>query len=261
MKFMVFYYLKIRSSDVLEMMERGDVLVLYKPVERKKVYEEVADTILHMIKEGQLKPGDKLDSVVQLAESFAVSRSVIREALSGLRAMGLLVMRQGEGTFISQFDASIFYLPVTTAFLMKKEHVKELFEVRKILESGAARSAALNRQQTNLEEMEKIINEMKTAHMDSESGEKVDMRFHLAMVKASHNDILINLMSSVSELMAETIQETRKLYYAMKGREETLIRDHELIYQAVKAKDQNQAEKHLLDHLVGVEDLLRKYVY
>src|SRR5699024_5861997 len=106
----------------------------YKPIKQKKIYEEVADAVIDSIKNGYLKPGDKLDSVAKLAENFRVSQSVIREALSGLRAMGLIHMRQGEGTYVTTYDASRFSLPVTTAFLMKKEDVKELFEVRRILE-------------------------------------------------------------------------------------------------------------------------------
>ena len=60
----------------------------------KKIYEEVAEAIYEMIRTGQLKPGDKLDSVQQLAENFNVGRSAIREALSALKAMGLIEMRQ-----------------------------------------------------------------------------------------------------------------------------------------------------------------------
>ncbi len=68
----------------------------YKRIKPKKIYEEVAETLLENIKEGSLKPGDRLDSVQQLAENFQVGRSAIREALSALRAMGLLEMKQGK---------------------------------------------------------------------------------------------------------------------------------------------------------------------
>ena len=71
---------------------------------------------MNMIKTGELKPGDRLDSVEQLAEIFDVSRSAVREALSGMRAMGLVVMRQGEGTFVTKFDAVNFSLPTNSKF-------------------------------------------------------------------------------------------------------------------------------------------------
>lgn len=69
---------------------------VYKQIKPKKIYEEVAEAILHMIQTGQLKPGDKLDSVQQLAENFQVGRAAIREALTALRAMGLIEMKQGK---------------------------------------------------------------------------------------------------------------------------------------------------------------------
>lgn len=233
----------------------------YKPIKPKKIYEEVADTLLEMIKNGKLKPGDKLDSVAQLAKSFAVSQSVIREALSGLRAMGLLNMRQGEGTYVTKYDASRFYLPVTTAFLMKKEDVKELFEVRRILEVGAAASAATNHDANDLASMEKVLQEMVDAKGDGELGERADFNFHLAIANATHNDMLVNLLSSVSEIMVETIRETRRLLLYAEGRDEQLLAEHRLIYNAIKAREPEKAQKYMLDHLIGVEQLLAKYIY
>ena len=76
----------------------------YKQIKTKKIYEEVADALLEKIKAGELKPGEKLDSVQALSESFQVSRSAVREALSALKAMGLVDMKQGEGTYIREFE-------------------------------------------------------------------------------------------------------------------------------------------------------------
>lgn len=69
----------------------------YKRIQTKKIYEEVADSIINMIKNGELKPGEKIESVEKLAKNFGVGRSAIREALNGLRTMGLVEMRQGKG--------------------------------------------------------------------------------------------------------------------------------------------------------------------
>lgn len=69
----------------------------YKQIKTKKIYEEVAEALLESIKSGELEPGDKLDSVQALADSFQVSRSAVREALSALKAMGMVEMKQGKG--------------------------------------------------------------------------------------------------------------------------------------------------------------------
>lgn len=236
-------------------------MMQYKPVKTKKSYEQVADTLLEMIKSGQLQPGDKLDSVTQLAKSFEVSQSVIREALSGLRAMGLLTMRQGEGTYVSKYDASKFSLPVSAAFIMKKEDVKELFEVRRILEAGAAASAALHHTEKDIEAMKKVLLEMEEAIGNGELGEQADYDFHLAIVKASQNKMLTSLLSSVSDIMAETIRETRRLVLFSEGRDERLLQEHRKIFEAIQAKNPNEARKNMVEHLIGVEKLLEKYIY
>lgn len=114
----------------------------YKQIKTKKIYEEVADALLDMIKNGELKPGDKLDSVHALSESFQVSRSAVREALSALKAMGLVEMKQGEGTYLKEFELNQISQPLSAALLMKKEDVKQLLEVRKLLEIGVASLAA-----------------------------------------------------------------------------------------------------------------------
>ena len=226
----------------------------------KKIYEEVADALIDMIKNGELKPGDRIDSVEQLAKSFDVSRSAVREALSGLRAMGLVVMRQGEGTYITQFDASNFTLPVKAGLLMKMEDIKELYEVRKILEVGAARSAALHHKEEDLISLEDAIEEMERAQTNGEIGEDADMSFHMAVANATHNDILIHLMRSVSEVMVSVLRETREVLIYSEQKTVSLIDEHRRIYDAIKAREPEEAYQFMLDHLTNVEKSLEKYM-
>lgn len=232
----------------------------YKPIKAKKIYEEVTDSLLEMLRTGQFHPGDKLESVEQLAKNFNVGRSAIREALSGLRAMGVVEMRQGEGTFITQFDATKFSLPVATALLMKREDIKELSEVRKILEVGAAGSACINHRPEDLIPMKKALQAMHDANGEGEIGEKADLDFHLAIANATHNQMLVNLMSSVSDIMVESMRETRRLLlYSEKGMA-TLYKEHQLIFDVIKSGEFDKAQKYMFDHLIGVEKVLSEYL-
>lgn len=232
----------------------------FKPIRTRKIYEEVTDSILEMIKTGQFKAGDKLDSVEQLAKNFNVGRSAVREALSGLRAMGLVEMRQGEGTYINSFDASTFSLPLSSALLMKREDIKELSEVRKILEVGAVASAASNHKVEDLMPMEEALKAMKEAKGQDELGEKADLDFHLAIARATHNQMLINLMTGVSEIMVESMRETRRLLLYSEEMMASLVEEHQLIFEAIKDRKPDEAQTNMLKHLIGVEKVLSKYI-
>ncbi|MGG0298695.1 GntR family transcriptional regulator, partial [Bacillus pacificus] len=134
-----------------------------------------------MIKNGTLKPGDKLLPVHQLAEQFQVGRSAVREALSALRAMGLIEMKQGEGTYVKNFDSSSLTKSLNNRLLMKKEDILNLLEVRKVLEVGAVRAAAAKRTEDNLQNMKHWLDEMAKSVGDEKAGEKADFQFHIAL--------------------------------------------------------------------------------
>jgi len=236
-------------------------MLQYKKIKPKKIYEEVAEAIHDMIRSGLLKPGDKLDSVQQLAENFQVGRSAIREALTALRAMGLIEIRQGEGTYVREFETSQISFPLSTAILMNPEDTAHLLEVRKILEAGTVFSAAEKRTDIQLQAMEEALEEMKRANGNEELGEKADLQFHLAIAESSQNPLLISLMNHVSGLMGETMKETRRLWlYSKQTTTDRLHDEHYAIYQAIKEQDAETARSLMLSHIESVEDILHKYI-
>lgn len=233
----------------------------YKTIKKRKIYEEVSEALVEMIQTKQLNPGDKLDSVQQLAENFQVGRSAVREALSALRAMGLIEMRQGEGTFVKEFDSTILNLPIHTSILMKKSDLKNLLEVRKILEVGTVEIAAERRNAENLAEIKKALLDMLNAEGDEDLGDQADLDFHIAIAKAANNQLLINLMNHISEIMVSTMKETRKLWlYSTKSSWERLNQDHQNIYDAIESGDKEIAKQLMYNHLNNVEKVLEDYL-
>ncbi|UNJ92078.1 FadR family transcriptional regulator [Bacillus mycoides] len=210
-----------------------------------------------MIKNGTLKPGDKLLPVHQLAEQFQVGRSAVREALSALRAMGLIEMKQGEGTYVRNFDPSSLTKSLNNKLLMKKEDILNLLEVRKVLEVGAVRAAAAKRTEANLQNMKQWLDEMAKSIGDEKAGEKADFHFHMGIAESSHNNILLELMNHVSEMIAETIGESRRIIlYGEQTTSERLLEEHQSIYDAVLKQDVELAQKAMLDHLTNVEHIV-----
>ena len=210
-----------------------------------------------MIKNGTLKPGDKLLPVHQLAEQFQVGRSAVREALSALRAMGLIEMKQGEGTYVRNFDPSSLTKSLNNKLLMKKEDILNLLEVRKVLEVGAVRAAAAKRTEANLQNMKHWLDEMAKSIGDEKAGEKADFHFHMGIAESSHNNILLELMNHVSEMIAETIGESRRIIlYGEQTTSERLLEEHQSIYDAVLKQDVELAQQAMLDHLTNVEHIV-----
>lgn len=229
----------------------------YKTIKPKKIYEEVSEAILGMIKNGTLKPGDKLLPVHQLAEQFQVGRSAVREALSALRAMGLIEMKQGEGTYVKNFTASSLKSSLNTTLLMKQEDIVNLFEVRKVLEVGVVGAAALKRTEENIRNMKHWLDEMQKGAGDEQAGEKADFHFHMAIAEASHNNILLELMNHVSEMIAEAIGETRRIIlYGEQTTAERLLEEHRKIYEAVLENDVEAAQQAMQNHLTNVERMV-----
>ncbi|WP_026695316.1 FadR/GntR family transcriptional regulator [Peribacillus kribbensis] len=234
----------------------------YKKIKPKKIYEQVAEAIHDMIRSGNLKPGEKLDSVEQLASHFQVGRSAIREALTSLKAMGLIEIRQGEGTYIKQFETDHIAYPVSAAILMNKEDIAHLLEVRKILEVGTAYSAAQKRSDSNLLDMEHALKEMKQSSGNEKLSEQADVKFHLAIAEGSKNPLLSSLMNHVSGMMAETIKETRDLWlFSKQATADRLYEEHAAIYNAIKEQNPEKARSIMHQHIENVENVLHKNIF
>ncbi|MBU8907195.1 FadR/GntR family transcriptional regulator [Desertibacillus haloalkaliphilus] len=225
-----------------------------KHVKPKKIYEIVAEQLTEMIKNGEVTPGERLSSVQKLAEDFNVGRSAIREALSALKAMGLIEIRQGEGTFVKKIDHDLASHVIPSAQFMQKEDIRQLFEIRKIIETGAASLAAENRTEVDVQQLRLILDEMKRAAGDGDIGEKADIDFHMTIVNSTKNDMLCKLMETVSDTMQESMREARKLFlYSQKSKMEQLYDEHLSIYKAIENQDRQRAYEEMMAHIVGVE--------
>lgn len=222
----------------------------YKPIKSLKIYEEVTEALLDMIRKGMLKPGDKLDSVHLLAVKFEVGRSAIREALTALKAMGLVEMKQGEGTYVCEFEPGQVTSSLSTAILMNKEDVRHLLELRKIIEAGTVVAAANRAMDEDLELIARALLEMRDNLGNEELGEKADFKFHMAIAQASRNPLLVRLMEHVSGMIVDAMRETRRLMlYSDQKTMEQLYEEHQRIFQAIQEKDEDRARFAMLTHL------------
>ncbi|WP_213530843.1 FadR/GntR family transcriptional regulator [Paenibacillus cisolokensis] len=233
----------------------------FSKVSTKKVYELIAEQLKDHIVGGGWKAGDKLPSTKELSEQFQVGRSTMREALSALKAMGLIEIRHGEGCFVRSVDSADLRLTQFESLLLNRKTVLELLEARKALEISNAALAAEKRTADDVAEFEKLMANMEDGIGDEERGEAADIRFHRLLAEATHNSIMVKLLESISSQMEMAIRETRRIQmYSSKEVSLRLWREHAAIFEAVKAGDAAAAQERMREHLHHVEQVLLRYL-
>ena len=121
--------------------------------EKKRVYEEIVSTIMDQIKDGTLRPGSKLPSERQLADKYHASRTAVREALHTLSSLGYIESRVGDGTFVREVTLDNLLRPFSDVLSRDRKLIRDVLDVRIILESESARLAAANASEQNCRNM------------------------------------------------------------------------------------------------------------
>lgn len=228
---------------------------------KRNHYEEIKDQLHSMIVDGTFKVGDKLPSTKEMSESFGVGRSTTREALSALKAMGLIEIRQGGGCRVIHHTPAEITIPELNYLKMNRETLLELLEARQALEVSNAAAAAVKRTEEDLMEFKAIITEMKQSIGQHMEGERTDILFHLLLAKATHNTIMLMLFESIANQLETAIREVRRVeLYSNHTVAERLYLEHLAIYEAVASQDGELAALTMRQHLQHVASILLKYI-
>ncbi|XEC93266.1 FadR/GntR family transcriptional regulator [Paenibacillus tarimensis] len=232
-----------------------------KKLTKRNHYEEITEQLKRLIMEGKLKVGDKLPSTKEMSEQFGVGRSTTREALSALKAMGLIEIRQGGGCTVIRSTPDEFELPEQRSLRLNKDKLLELLEARQALEVSNAAIAAAKRTTDDMIKLQRLMQEMDRSIGDDLEGERTDLLFHVTLAEATHNSIMARLLESIMTPMETAIRETRRAeMYANRSVATKLYEDHLQIFEAVAAGDQEKAAERMRQHLQRVERILMKYV-
>jgi GntR family transcriptional repressor for pyruvate dehydrogenase complex len=228
------------------------VVLAFKPIKTRKIYEEIVDQLKIMLTDGELRPGDKLPSERDMSESLGVSRASVREALTTLEAIGILEIKPGEGTFVRQTSDAETFAPLTLVLAIERNSKAQLMEVRRVLETEMAALAAERASSEDLHKIKEWLDLMKGAHNTHDAVE-TDLRFHFAIAKATQNTILLRLINTIADLMHDTLRVKREKIYANSQTGQRIIREHEAIYRAIKDRDPQDARDKMLEHINHVE--------
>ena len=231
---------------------------MFNKIHTKKVYMKIVEQIRDLIKEGRLKPGDKLPPEQMLAEKFGTSRPSVREALSALEILGITESRGGKGNFIKDTPRSPLYEQEVME-LEKEESPFEMLEARKAVETEIAELAAKKATQEDIDAISKSLNEMKGAANNIPRIMELDGEFHMNIARAAHNNLLFSMMAYLSNLLKEKLWVNMKeKTWNLPGYPQKYLKEHTEIFNAIKNKDSKNARKQVYHHLAGVKkDLLR----
>ncbi len=216
-------------------------------------WRTIARLLLQRIHEQQLIPGDKLPPERELAEQLGVSRTSLREALRALTMLNVLEMRPGAGTYITSLEPGLLIEPLNLTFQLTDSSILELFTARKVLEVGIAGVAA-----TSITDEEIALLEESLAHLSQnldnpELALIADLELHNIIVQATHNPILIRMMTGIKELGLASRNRTVRIPGALAQS----LEDHRMIVNALKTRDSSAAQAAMLIHLNRLETKLK----
>lgn len=212
-----------------------------------KLSDQIVEFITAEIDAGTFRPGDHLPSEAELSAHFAVSRTVIREALGKLKYAGLLVSSQGSKTKVAEEGGQRFFR-MDELEPVNFEEVGYLYEFRAILESEASSLAARRRDAENIQTLERLIENLNTASASGQDGTEENIEFHKEIVKASKNPFINGFMNFLSGKIYALVQDDRN-YSNHPGLPQSVQQEHIEIFEAIKAGDPSRAKRTTLAHL------------
>ena len=219
---------------------------------RQNLSQQTADRLYTtIVVEQQLQPGEKLPNELELAQQLGVSRATLREAIRTLADRGVLEVRRGRGTFVSQQVEEIGDFGFSSLEQVRGQ-LRDLFELRSMFEP---RCAALACRRAAPEELADILEKGAEVERCIRAGRdrtRADQEFHTAIVRAAHNEFLLRLLPMIHQAVSTAVERG--------GPEEQLaedtLRDHALLLEFFRKRDGAGAEHAMAIHMLHSMDVM-----
>jgi GntR family transcriptional repressor for pyruvate dehydrogenase complex len=230
----------------------------FQRIEAEKLSNSVVRQIEQLILRGILRPGERLPSERELSDRLGVSRPSLREAVAELQSRGLLATRAGAGIYVADVLGSAFSPALIRLFATHEEAVFDYIAFRRDLESIAAARAATYGSDTDLKVIDTVFNKMEAAHSKRNPADEADLdaEFHLAIIEASHNVILLHMMRASFDLLREGVFFNRQIMFKNRTTRDLLLEHHRAINVALQARDPDAAREAVVTHLGFIEQAL-----
>jgi GntR family transcriptional repressor for pyruvate dehydrogenase complex len=218
-------------------------------LERRRLHEQVADSLRELISGGQLQRGAQLPPERELAIQLGVSRATISHAIRLLEQQGLVEVRVGSGTFVTDKARSAFAESMQRLFSFRTLSFDDLMRFREMLEPDIAALAAERATADDLAAIKGFLEQAEQGWYDGDAEMNVgaDADFHRALARATRNELVIAVTTGIHRLLRGAIDAQYRVNNDEEG--ERGIRSHTPVYEAVLARDPDRARRAMEEHM------------
>jgi len=217
----------------------------FKPVESRRLYQQIADQIRELIERGGFEAGTRLPPERDLAQQLGVSRPSLREALIALDVEGRVEVRSGSGVFVSAARPE----PVARKTPAMGESPSQLMEARSVIEGELVVLACARTSDELLARLRGILTEMAAAIERRRARVDLDRDFHLTLAEMSGNAVLARLVGDLFDERHSPISAKISSRFENTRTWKTALQEHEAILEAVEARDPIAAQAAMRAHL------------
>jgi GntR family transcriptional regulator, transcriptional repressor for pyruvate dehydrogenase complex len=216
-----------------------------RPIQKSSISDDIVQQIMEQISTRELEPGMRLPSERDLCKQFNASRSSLREALRCLSIMGVLTARAGEGTSIAADGGKFLETVIQWRFITETYDIRNLMELRIALEGLAAASSAERATDEDVQTLEGLVDRMGKTVQQAKKFAELDLEFHLALARASKNQVVVDLVSMIRGQLTRTLSTVLTLQHARP----LSVSEHAAIVKAIKRRDADGARTAMQNHL------------
>ncbi len=240
------------SGRLAAVQDEGVFALRTRPIERRRVFEEIVERIEDMLLAGDLKPGDRLPPERELMRLFQVGRTSVREALFALQRKGVIALQAGERAAVTAPSAAGMVADLSGAarfYMASESGMRDFQRMRALFEAALARHAARVAKAADLARLEAALRDNERALGDEAQFVETDVTFHFAIVRITGSP----LVEAMHTALVAWLREQRTASIAPRGSARAAARAHRIIFAAVAARDPDAAERAMRDHLAEVE--------
>jgi GntR family transcriptional repressor for pyruvate dehydrogenase complex len=216
--------------------------------------QEIAKLLLNSLLSGTFAPGTRLPSERQLAQQLGVARSAVREALKSLGLLGLIEVRQGDGTYVRRPDSQLLPRVIEWGLLLGERRTADLVEMRQHLEIAVAGMAAQRRDAEDVAALRAALTSMHDAEGDPAAFVAADVAFHGLVAAAARNEAMREVLRGVQSLLEVWIRRV----VVNSGAGGPSYDEHVAIFDAIVAGNPDGAIAAMGAHMSGAAKRLQR---